>query len=203
MKQFCSIATYDEASAIEELRRQEYEAHPSIILINPAVLEWSSADNESLVLAAWDGSACVATMRGKVIRTLSDAEHAIESPLDCIPMAFPALLLGRAATSSDWQGRGLNSLLRFHFLRLALLQGFASLIGETNVGAPRLRLLDTLGWRSYPGISVGSILGTHGNSVIVLDLTENGTRALSVLEERTHEIAVQFPWIGEEPKLLL
>jgi hypothetical protein len=129
------------------LRVSAYTNSGEFSVPQPDMVAWDAVDPSSSVLIVRDHtSAIVATMRGRVIA--KSAALANLSGIDVrkygVPM--PALYLDRAATRNDSGSRGLNTLLRYHFIRLARDAGLKALFGLVPTGAARTGLMQRIGY---------------------------------------------------------
>jgi hypothetical protein len=122
----------------------------------------------------------------------------------CIPDVFQEggiVILGRAATRSNYSGRNLRSLLRFHFLRFCKSQNVRYVVGEVVANAKRNELLKALGYDFFPGYSAesSSFVRSQEMNFLLLDLRYRYEQAMAILSSRIAEVANEFPWSGPEP----
>ena len=195
---FIGRCTRNDAAQIENLRLAAYRASPVMLIKDENILLWSDEYDNGIVLAVWENGQCVSTMRGNVALTAAELLAFDPCLAELEHPAFPALVLGRAATASAWGENGLNSLLRFHFLDHAIQSGIKTVVGTVSVGATRTRLLTNLGWQSrntdaaYP-----HIVDLYGTNMVTLDIARDGPKALVTMLEMAREILMEFPWRGE------
>jgi hypothetical protein len=193
------VMTRAEAAAISHFRQVQYRRSPDLTLADESVLEWDVQDDRSIVLAvrAHDG-AILATMRAEPLLDAQEASRALDCPVPIGDPAFPAMLLGRAATRADCQQLGLNSLMRFHLLRFARQRGIRHVYGRVYGAAARTHLMRSIGYAFLPhpkgaAMSAGTA-GVHSPLyVAVLDLETHGDVALRTLEGRLADLLARFP----------
>ena len=142
-------ADQQHAAAVEQLRIGAYRAAPEFQLCDERSLYWGSEDTEAIVLAVWHDDVIVSTIRGNLVRDRAQAEHFLECDLADIPVSYPALLLGRAATAATFARHGLHSLLRYVLIRAARDCAIACVTGIVIDGAPRTRLMHRLGYEYF------------------------------------------------------
>jgi len=192
--------TAADAKAVHQLRLQVFANARDFTVAAPENLVWSERDSGDIVLAVWHGADPVSTMRGSVLKNSDEAKAEFECSVPA-SVKFPALLLARGATRGDFQGIGLNSALRYHFLSFTVGTRIQSIVGVVNVGAPRTRVMARLGYEFYlPNMSWGSSL-KHNNGVMVAALDYSRIiNACSLLERETRQVLAAYPWQGETPR---
>jgi hypothetical protein len=193
------VMTRADAAAISHFRQVQYRRSPDLTLADESVLLWDDQDELSIVLAvrAHDG-AILATMRAEPLLDMQGASRALDCPVPISDPVFPAMLLGRGATRADCQQLGLNSLMRFHFLRFARELGIRHVYGRVYGEAARTHLMRSIGYNFLPHpkgatMSAGTA-GVHSPLyVAVLDLETHGDDALRALEGRVADLVARFP----------
>jgi hypothetical protein len=138
-------ATSDDRHAINTLLCEEYRRAPEFTLVNESAILWDGNGKEAMVLSAWDGEMCVATMRADLAMSQDRAAEILGVSIPRRSAAYPALVLTRAATHHEYRRFGLNSALRYHLLSSAC--GVRSVVGIVYDGAPRSNLLCRIGYR--------------------------------------------------------
>jgi hypothetical protein len=193
------LVTRADARAISEFRQAQYRRSADLTIADESILMWDDHDDLSTVLAvrAQDGS-ILATMRAEPLLGIEHAALALDCPVPVATPVFPAMLLGRAATRADCERLGLNSLLRFHLLRLARKQGVRHIYGRVYGEAARTHVMRSLGYTFFPhpkraAVSAGTA-GVHSSLyVAVLDLETHGDSALGSLGVRVRDLLTRFP----------
>ena len=182
---------------INARRIREFQRSAQFTLIKPEKLKWNHCDDTSIVLSAWDGPCAVATMRAVAVSNAAQAE----SCLQCIVPAhidFPAMVFNSAATHWDYRGIGLNQLLRYHFLKIAMGCEIQSLLSPMYEGAPRIRFMKALGyqfitpplsWQKKLNPKATRILGILGRAMM--------PQAMNLIKTQRHEIINAYPWKGK------
>ncbi|MGD8846204.1 MAG: hypothetical protein PVI54_11865 [Desulfobacteraceae bacterium] len=181
---------------INALRIEEFQRSAQFTLVKPEALKWNHCDDTSVVLAAWDGPCAVATMRAVVISDLEQAESCVQ----CIVPAytgFPALVFNSAATHWDYRGIGLNQLLRYHFLKIAMDYTIQSLLSPMYEGAPRIRFMKALGYQfTTPPLSWQKKLNPKATRILGILSRAMMPQAVKIIETQRHEIINAYPWKG-------
>ncbi|MEK6774880.1 MAG: hypothetical protein AABY64_13130 [Bdellovibrionota bacterium] len=203
MKNHISFIT-DRKNEIEALRQQEY-ANAKGFVVDLETLKWKSSDDESFVMAAESKGQLVSTMRGEVINELAVLEKKLECPWNFpMELGMPVLLLSRAATLSSYRNVGLNLVLRYWFIRLAMAHNIHFMIGTFMSGSPRENTLqemgyqffeNKLGWQESTYRSLGPV------TVAVLNLQTDGEKALQYCLRRVPEGIKEYQFNQEFPAI--
>jgi hypothetical protein len=196
-------AARQHAAAIEQLRRDAYRAAPDFQLCDERSLNWGSEDTDGIVLALWHDDAIVSTTRGNLVRDRAQAEHFLECDLADIPVTYPALLLGRAATAATFARHGLHSLLRYVFIRAARDCAIACVTGIVIDGAPRTRLMHRLGYEYFAPHHTFSAMFIPNTQALVAVLSRTSfATTLSTLEREVDVSCVSESVCAEVARLL-
>ncbi len=191
------IANRQDSDQINELRITEFQRSAQFTLIKPDKLLWNHCDDISIVLAAWDGFSAVATMRAVVVHNAVEAENCVQ----CIVPPntnFPAMVFNNAATHLDYRGLGLNQLLRYHFLKIAVDNKIQSLLSPMYEGAPRIRFMEALGYKfSIPPLSWQNKLSPKATRILGVLTRAMMPQAILLIETKRHEIIKSYPWKGK------
>src|SRR5689334_2505794 len=100
-----SVASSEQADKITDLRRAEYAREFENFVSDR--IGWGADDESAVVLIAFDMANILSTMRSQVVWTRHAAEAATETSFDAFHLKWPALILERAATASEYRSRGL------------------------------------------------------------------------------------------------
>jgi hypothetical protein len=189
------LARCADREAINRLRVEEYRRAPEFTLLNEAALLWDGADAGRVVLSAWEGLSCVATMQAEVADDAAQAATILGVSLPPLADVYPALVLTRAATDREYSQSGLNSALRRHALSAA--SALRSAIGVVYEGAPRSNVLKRIGYELLPltdawtaalhPIRPGQLAVLHG---------QRFPEAVRLLDESFGTVLAAFPWSG-------
>lgn len=196
MKTIRQAGRFDQKQ-INDLRVTEFQRSSEFTLIKPEKLLWNQCDDDSIVLAAWDGARAVATMRAVLVNNVSDAEDCVECtvPEDT---AFPAMVFNSAATSLDYRGLGLNQLLRYHFLKIAVENQVQSLLSPMYEGAPRIKFMKDLGYTfTTPLLSWQNKLKPQNKRILGTLKRKMMPQAIGVIRTQRSDIIKSYPWDGE------
>lgn len=204
MNKQISFADSNLKTEVEQLRMQEY-AQASGFAVDLATLKWKSSDDESYVMVAKNDDQIVSTMRGEVIQDRSLLEKKLECPWDFeFPLEMPVLLLSRAATCSSYRSAGLNLVLRYWFLRLAVKHGVRSVVGTFVSGSPRENTLREMGYQFFEnklGWQQSTYRSLRPVTVAALDLQTQGDQALRYCLERVRESLYEYAFDEKFPTL--
>lgn len=183
------------AHEVSRLRRRAY---PVSLVRDLEYLEWGPLDERSLVLGVRGADGfLLATMRG--VWAAGREEVAELEPVPPTWPGGPTLVLQRAATSQDQQGAGLNSLLRWHFLSVAIASGVRFLAGVVISGSARTGVMRRIGYEFHSVIHAPNCPFDPQAEweFAVLDLARHGDRAVNELAAEVADLAAQFPSVAE------
>jgi hypothetical protein len=204
MSQTIFFANEENKTEIENLRQQEY-AQAKGYSLDLNTLRWSSSDSQSFVMAARDRHETVATMRGEIITDQTLLEKKLECPWDFpIDLKLPVLLLSRAATLKSHQSQGLNLILRYWFLKLAVHHKIPMVIGTFVTGSPRQNTLQEMGYQFFEN-TLGWQQSTYRSHrpviVAALDMEKNGQQAFDYCIKKFGSSTPQYHFTGDYPEL--
>jgi hypothetical protein len=153
-----------------------------------------SFDGSMIVLAVLDGETIVSTMQIKLAARPSDLDHANEISL--LSSDFPGLYLRRAATLADKRFSSLNSLLRLYCIEASITIGIKSLFGLVFEGGPRVRTLQTIGYRLTPVSADREAFLRYRTQCLFahFNIVADGQAAASFLRQRSATVADSFTW---------
>jgi hypothetical protein len=188
-------ATYGDANAISELRLQAYSEAPEFTVMDAAALKWSADDEDNVVLAVWDSiGTALSTTRGDLLFGSDEAQLRMECALDGIPIGFPAMQLGKGATRKPYGRQGFHSALRLCFLDASMQRGVRTLLGVVYDGAPRTRLMRSIGYEFYvPRSYWYQDLDAHRRTLIAVLHNRDFAAASSFLHERVGHVLSDYP----------
>jgi len=191
---------------VDRLRMQEY-AKATGFAVDLTTLKWKPSDDESHVMIARRDGRLVSTMRGEVIDNLVLLERKLECPWNFpVSLDLPVLLLSRAATCSSQRASGLNLVLRYWFLRLALEKGVRFVIGTFVTGSPRENSLREMGYQFFSnplGWQQSTYRSLREVKVVVLDMKSHGEQALRYCEARAAEAIAEYGLVENFPEIRL
>jgi len=198
-----SVATSADAHDVTVLRKLAFAYADQFRMTDDSGLEWGEEDQSGIVTAAWnDAGEIVSTTRGEVI---TDQRHAERKMMSTVPLgdeAFPSLLLTRGATRDGYGKTGLHSALRYYFIDAALNAGFASMLGLVYEGAPRIRLMEQIGYDLVPAARNWEKEAEILARPLVACLPRDRMRAaLETLRAMVGPALDSFPWTG--PRLVI
>jgi len=136
-------------------------------------------------------------MRAVVVNNAIEAESCVQCvvPTDT---EFPAMVFNSAATHWDYRGIGLNQLLRYYFLKIALDNRIQSLLSPMYEGAPRIRFMQDLGYQfKIPHLSWQNKLNPKAARILGVLVHAMMPQAIDFIEAHRHEIIKAYPWKGK------
>jgi len=200
----CFFADINYKEEINQLRMQEY-AKASGFIVDLSTLKWKSSDDESYIMVAKNETQIVSTMRGEIINNLSLLEKKLECPWNYpIQINMPVLLLSRAATDSSYRSSGLNLVLRYWFLRLALHHNVRYVVGTFVAGSPRENSLREMGYQFFEnplGWQQSTYRSVREVKIVVLDMKTHGEQALHYCLNRVSKTINEFSFDEDFPEL--
>lgn len=138
------LATQEDRLAVNRLRTSEYKLSTEFDLLHSEPLFWVESER-GIVLGAWASNTLAATMQANVTCDRNEAEELLGCGISAPGVAFPALVLTRAATAHKYRRTSLNAALRFYFVSAAMGH-VGSVIGGVFAGAPRLKVMAEIGY---------------------------------------------------------
>jgi drug/metabolite transporter (DMT)-like permease len=194
-------ASRRDLNQINALRIREFQRSAQFKLLKPEKLKWNQCDDVSIVLSAWDGATAVATMRAVVVCDTAEAENCVQCNVPKYT-PFPAMVFNNAATHLDYRGIGLNQLLRYHFLKIALDAGIQCLLSPMYEGAPRIQFMKDLGYGfTIPPLSWQNKLAPKATRILGLLTCERMSHAIKLIEAQRRDIITSYPWKGKRVQL--
>jgi hypothetical protein len=132
------------------LRKQCYRLSTSFSWFDDAALEWTSVDESSVVLGAFDAQAgLVATVRASIRADRASVEALLSYATQNVPDRFPALVGSRSATNPAFARHGLAAAMRWVLVGQAMRLQLGSITGVVYDDAPRVRSMLTQGYEFY------------------------------------------------------
>lgn len=166
---------------IYELLKEEYVSNNFFKLIDDSFLREDNSSNTK-ILVVKENNKIISTMRGSLIMGGNEMGSYMDNyPLD--KEMFPSLLLTRAATDKSAKRNGINSLMRYHFIKKSLEENISSLSGFVSKGMSRVRLLTRLGYSAEEFRTNTKVLQSYDEYSLFVNLrSEKYLFALSLLE---------------------
>jgi hypothetical protein len=197
-----TVATGNEAEAINTLRTSEYTGTKGFAVQPPGIL-WNRSDDQALVLAAWEGDQAVGTLRMELIEDRALAEAKIECPWEFeVPFQGPVAVLGKMAVLRSHRKSGLNELLRWHALRVAQLWGAKIVSGTMVAASPRKAVMTEMGYRffEHPEGWTSPFYKSSDPVLVVCLEADKIPQAMEVCQRLAGDTVAEFPWEGEIPE---
>jgi hypothetical protein len=193
-------ATRQDAAKISSLRQNAYARATEFKVIRPELIDWSKKDDEQIVLSAWDGDELISTMRGVIVYDYSEAEEALTCTVDINTGLFPALVLTKGATAKEYAASGLNSVLRYYFLRACLEDSEVnSVLGLVYTGAPRTHTMAALGYVFQPPTRIWDPADITIKPGLLAVLSRSRIAAAGdMLRQTVVQPILEYPWIDSD-----
>jgi hypothetical protein len=192
------IARKHESDSVVHLRLEAYSEAREFRLLQPECLNWSDADEQGVVLAAWDGPMLLSTTRALAVRSADEAARAMGCSVGLPSSQFPAIILGRGATVRSAARLGLHSVLRYHVIKSAIAWHYRCVLGMVYSNAPRTNLMREIGYTFLCPERVWDPEVEVIEPVMLGHLSaEFFEHACQRLEEILHDVLNGYPWAGE------
>ncbi len=158
---------------------------------------WGPLDESFYQLGLFDGNRLVSNMR---LEWLRDARE-FKGRLKYEPREgeVPCAYLNIAATDPEWQGKGLNSIIRYFCLKAVGNWPVNFIFGSMVPGSPRIQAMKRMGyefWESTQPWATG-FKSEEMPLIARLDLRHQKSQALKVLESESQvllkDIRLDFP----------
>ncbi len=203
MKRISVLSRLD-ADKVNELRVSEY-AKVDGFSINPSALLWSRADDQAVVLGAWDGDQLVACARVEFLYDRGLIETKLETPwVFPVPLACPVMIRARAVTRSTHRKSGLHTLLRHWSLVFARRWGAHLVLGTTLTTTPGLSSQLEMGYQFFDHPEAWNekkfYKPTAKAIVCVLNLDVNAAVAIEVSRRLAGAAYTEYTWSGGMPQ---
>jgi hypothetical protein len=157
--------------------------------------EWVYADDYYITLGVFHDGRLVSSMRTEWILTEKEFRYKmmtdVQFPFD---VTFPSVYLTKAGTLPGIKAQGLNSILRYLSIKVAQSWNARYIFGSMVEGSPRIFTMQEMG---YEFISAqrqwrGNFISEKPPLVAWLDLSTQGDRALSYLEDKLSGILADY-----------
>lgn len=194
------LAHSQDAPRISTLRTTEFNRTKDFKVLKPEKLLWNDLDDAGNVLGVWeDEHTLVATLRLVGVHNAQQASAAIEAQLP-VQVDFPGLVFSAAATRQPFRRRGFNQLLRYYGIKAALEMGGKSLLSPVYQNAPRIRLMEQLGYTPYILTDSWQDKLAPNSPRMVCILTEKRfSTALEFIRGSIPDLLADYPWEGPSP----
>lgn len=145
---FIRLLTVDDVVSYNSLLEKSFSSS-RLFSSTASTRAWTSTDDYYPVLGLFNEGTLVSMMRVEWIS--SEKEFLIKADEKKMKrnMLFPLGYLAKAATDPEYEGRGYNSLLRYHAFQIFLNWKVHGVIGFMAEGSPRVNLLKKIGYNIY------------------------------------------------------
>lgn len=177
-------------------QREELLAKSPHFSVSAEAVHWSPRDSSEITLGVKKRGQILASMRLDIVRNTKDTLERIDFDEFAKTLPYPSGLLCKATTHPSAQNKGLNSLLRFHAIKIGINLGLKTMTGTVVKGAPRTEFMKQLGYEFIDHKQGWRKLGYVSHvpvQVVVLDLQKNGLTALEILRSKIHPLLQEYP----------
>lgn len=197
MKQI-RIASAKDKKEVTALRTREFDRSKNFKLLKPGLLHWNHTDDAHTVLGIWnEHQEIIATLRLIRVANLQEAVKRLEADIP-IAIHFPCLIFNSAATRQDYHRQGLNQLLRYYSIRAAQTHHIQHLISPVYLNAPRLALMEKLGYTFHePPHTWQTKLAPYSPRILAVLEKNRFAPARDILEKAIPHLIDTYPWTGE------
>ena len=192
-------ASYKDKDDVSHLRITEFNRSSEFSVREQDKLVWSSKDDIGSVLTIWEKKdQIIATMRAMRVIGKAEAEECLSCSVH-ETVNYPVVVFNNAATRIEYRNRGLNQVLRYHFIEAALRSDVQTLISPVYEGAPRVKFMESIGYTfKVPERNWQTKLNVHSRRILAMLKNEDFQEALNLLKARRLEIIQEYPWYGEK-----
>ncbi len=159
-------------------------------------LRWNANDERYLnigLIRERDGE-LVSIIRLAYLKTPLDFYKVVLLKHDPLKFELPLVVIGRVATSAEYEGKGLHGILRWAGLKISKQAGAKSIVGTMEEGSLRLKQMAEIGyefllndekWEGYLKNEKPIVVG-------ILYTDHRLDRGCEILAERFHERKIAF-----------
>jgi hypothetical protein len=196
MKQIRMAIARDQKE-ITALRLQEFGRSRNFKVLKPEQLQWNDIDDTHTVLGVWnEHREVIATLRLVRVSNMEEAVTRLEADIP-VKIGFPCLIFNSAATRQDHHRQGFNQLLRYYSIQAALTHDIRHLISPVYLNAPRLALMEQLGYTFHePPRTWQTKLAPYSQRILAVMERSSFASALNYLETSIPHLITAYPWTG-------
>lgn len=168
-------------------------------IAHPATWSWPQDQNPNL--GVFHDSTLISVMKMDRISTPEERSFKLHTDLPLTNLTLPFMYLNKAGTLPEFEGIGLNSLLRYHFIGMARQAGASFLVGTMIKDSPRVRIMKEIGYEFLPNNKKwdGYFISDELPLIGFLDLQKNGESALKKLSENLGSLLSEYRLIENSP----
>lgn len=194
MENFIRPLTALDRSEYEKLLRMSF-ASAEGFTAEAGTLVWTPTDDYYTVLGLWENQQLKAMMRIEWID--SEKELLIKLSENDLPKAFqyPLGYFAKAATLPSEKGRGLNTVLRYHCLKIMLNWQVTEVLGFMVEGSPRIQTMKEMGYQFFEKKSKWNGNFKSDRKVLMASLAgeEKIRSAITFIEKKFPLVLRRFP----------
>lgn len=197
MKQIRIVSARDKKQ-ITSLRINEFARSRNFRLLKPELLHWNDIDDAHTVLGVWnEHREVIATLRLIRVSNIEETTLRLEADIP-FEVEFPCLIFNSAATRQDHHRQGFNQLLRYYSICAARTSGIRQLVSPVYLNAPRLALMENLGYTFHePARSWQIKLAPYSPRILAVLAHDRFSTAIDLLQKSIPHLIDAYPWIGK------
>lgn len=160
----------------------------------PETYQWFPEHEIYPTLGAFHGDQLISVMRLEWILSWSELNAKMHSNFSHPNFKFPAAYLTKGGTLPEFMSLGLNSLLRYHALKISLHWQVEYIFGTMIKGSPRVESMKQMGYEfTVNPIKWKGYYRSDENALIAhLNLREKGLQALTYLEDKYIQLLIDY-----------
>ena len=174
------------AAEVNIIRKQSY-AQAKGMKVKDEGIFWNQSDEQSIVFGVFHRDHLIATMRGEIITDLPLIEKKMECPWTYGDLELPSMILSKAAVKSNYQNKGLTSVLRLIFFQLAQRWHIKTILGTMTANSLRINGMKALGYTFVEnpiGWKDDNYMSSEKVLISILDFDQFGASSLQVLNKK-------------------
>jgi len=179
------ILNRSDASQYEAVQTASLAAAKGFVA-GPEAVKWYSGNEVYPTLGAFHGNQLVSVMRLEWVLHWQELNSKMQSNFYDPQITLPAAYITKNGTLPQLMSLGLNSLLRYHALKISLTWPVEYILGTMIEGSPRVESMIQMGYRFYTNpVKWEGCYQSNKNALIgYLNLKKTGTFALNYLENK-------------------
>ncbi len=163
-------------------------------IARPETYQWFPEHEIYPTLGAFHGGQLISVMRLEWISSWPELNAKMHSSFFHPGLKFPCAYLTKGGTLPEFMGLGLNSLLRYHALKISMHWQVGYILGTMIKGSSRVESMKQMGyefsvnpvkWKGYYQSEENALIG-------YLNLPEKGLQALNYLEDRYIQLLLDY-----------
>lgn len=153
--------------------------------VRPEALKWGKDQEYFPTLGLFNDQKLKAVTGLHWVATWPKLKYYLHADFQNSEVTLPVALTTKAATALDQKGLGLNSVLRYHCITIAMKWEVSHLMSTMVEGSPRVFTMEQMGYefQKNPKKWDGYFISDKPALIAYLNLKKNGPGALAYLEK--------------------